>query len=171
MQTQVHVQQRMSSLAASVQQWVSSVERKVTSRGKQINLSRVPLRQFHEMISALGVVLGALAFGFWWKSIGAALFACFPLFFLAGIYRAMEGVVAAVRRWEREGLEIAPTARCNREGTVKAMQRLQPWVAGETSLAEEDAKEFCAALLKTVQVIHPEAGAQNSAAHRHCSAP
>ena len=40
------------------------------------------------------VLTGAVAFGFWWDSLSAGLFACFALFFLAGIHRALRHIVA-----------------------------------------------------------------------------
>jgi hypothetical protein len=48
-------------------------------------------------IPPVAVLAGAAAFGFWQDSIGAGVFACFALFLLAGIYKALRQIVATLR--------------------------------------------------------------------------
>ena len=153
MQVEMHVPQRISSLAFNMRQWMSSLEDKVVSLSREID-AHLSSRQVRDAIPAVSIILGAAAFGFWRNSFGAALFAGIALFFLARIYTAMERVVAAVSRWERERSETPdrkreiPAIEPRRNAiAAKAIERLQPWVAGETSLTEEDAKSCCAALL------------------------
>jgi hypothetical protein len=153
MHVAMQVPQRIGSLAFNVRQWISSLEEKAASLSRKID-AHLSSRQVHDVIPAVCIIMGAAAFGLWRNSFGAALFAGIALFFLAGIYKAMERVVAAVSRWERERTEMADTKRDTpaieprkSESTLKAIERLQPWVAGETSLTEEDAKSCCSALL------------------------
>jgi hypothetical protein len=153
MQVEMHVPQRISSLAFNMRQWMSSLEDKVVGMSREID-AHLSSRQVRDAIPAVSIILGAAAFGLWRNSFGAALFAGIALFFLARIYTAMERVVAAVSRWERERMETGsmrretPVIEPRRNAiTAKAIERLQPWVAGETSLTEEDAKSCCAALL------------------------
>ncbi len=47
----------------------------------------------HNVIPPVAVLAGAAAFGFWWGSISAGLFACFALSFLAAIYKALRQIV------------------------------------------------------------------------------
>jgi len=54
------------------------------------------------MIPPAGVLMGAVAFGVWWQNLAAALFAGIGLFFLAGIYKTTERMLATTRRSEGE---------------------------------------------------------------------
>jgi hypothetical protein len=167
MHVEMQVPQRISSLAFNLRQnaqhnarqCISSLKEWSASLPRKTNVSHFSTQRVQDAILALSIIVGAAAFGFWWTSIAATVFAWFALFFLAGIYKATTHLVAAVSRWERERIAIADTAldtpalqpRKNEpwrnESTARAVERLQPWLAGETSLTEEDAKTCCAALI------------------------
>jgi hypothetical protein len=111
------------------------------------------------------VLAGAAAFGFWWDSVSAGLFACFALFFLAGIYKGLRQLVATLR-WEHDRI-IAANSNWNTSGTVersernfevgaRAIEHLRPWVEDETALTEESAKAYCSVLLDTLATLHPK---------------
>jgi hypothetical protein len=111
------------------------------------------------MIPPIGTIVGAVAFGLWWNSFGAGLFACFALFFLAGIYKATGRILAAVLRWERDRmagarLDLGASATADRSHrnveTLAAIEHLQSWLANETSPTEENVKASCAVLLESV---------------------
>ena len=153
MHVEMHVPQRISTLAFNVRQWFGSLEEKVAELAQETGVDRLSVQEVRDAIT---IVMGAAACGLWWNNFGAALFAGIALFFLAGIHRAMKRVVAAVSGSERERSEIADINRDihlfkpgKSEGAEWAIGRLQPWVAGETSLTEEEAKSCCAALLDT----------------------
>jgi hypothetical protein len=89
----------------------------------------------HNTIPSLAVLAGAAAFGFWWDSISAGLFACVALFFLAGIYNTLRQIVATVR-WERDR-SIAVNSNRNTSSFAErgeleigasAIEHLRPWV-------------------------------------------
>ena len=87
----------------------------------------------------------------------SALFAGIGLFFLAGIYRTTERMLAISRRSEGEphlGDRAAhtlpePTLE-NSDVVNEAIGSLKPWVADEVLLTEENAKQCCAVLLDSV---------------------
>jgi hypothetical protein len=144
-----------------MQRWIASLGKR-TKKGMDISLSANGIRK---VIPALAVVGGAAAFGFWQDSISAGLFACFALFFLAGIYKALRQIVATIR-WKRDSV-IAPNSGWNTSGTAersernfevgaKAIEHLRPWVEGETPLTEESAKAYCSVLLDTFAALHPK---------------
>jgi hypothetical protein len=110
------------------------------------------------------VLAGAAAFGFWWDSVSAGLFACFALFLLAGIYNRLRQLVVTLR-WEHDRI-IAANSNWNTSGTVersernfevgaKAIEHLRPWVEDETALTEEKAKAYCSVLLDTLSTLLP----------------
>ena len=120
-------------------------------------LKKAESRHSHGMIPPAGVLIGAIAFGVWWQNFAAALFAGIGLFFLAGIYKATEQMLAATRRWEGEPRSGDLAAHALPEPTLEnsdvvneAIGSLQPWVVGEVSLTEENAKQCCAVLLDSV---------------------
>ena len=156
MHVEMHAAQRISTVAFNVRQWFGSLEEKVAHLSRTIGVDRLSVQEVRDAIYALTIVMGAAACGLRWNSFGAALFAGVALFFLAGIHRAMKRVVAAVSRSERERSEIEDIKRDihlskpgKSEGAEWAIDWLRPWVAGETSLTEEEAKSCCAALLDT----------------------
>lgn len=110
----------------------------------------------HDPIPPLGILLGALAFGFWWQSFAAALFGCILLFFLAGIYKSGEQIAAAVHatRFEPHLSHLAnqfPQEEPEDSNAFKdAVGCLKPWLVNEVQLTEEKAKECCAVLLDSV---------------------
>jgi hypothetical protein len=119
----------------------------------------------HNAIPVVAVLAGAVAFGFWWDSTSAGLFACFVLFLLAGIYKALRQIVATLR-WERDRV-IAANSNWNTSSTVergernfevgaRAIEHLRPWVEDETALTEESAKAYCSVLLDTLATLHPK---------------
>jgi hypothetical protein len=100
----------------------------------------------HDTILVAAVLAGAVAFGFWWDSLSAGLFACFALFFLAGIYRALRHMVANFRWGPDRRLAansngnssgIAEQSERNFEVSARAIEHLLPWVKDEASLTEE----------------------------------
>src|SRR6476646_8285160 len=139
------VQGRISPLATKMQRWIASLVKKV----KKDMVANLSANRIHDAIPPVAVIGGAVAFGFWWDSISAGLFACFALFLLAGIYTALRQIVATLRR-EPDRI-IAANSNWNTSGTVersernfevgaKAIEHLRPWVEDETSLTEEWAK-------------------------------
>jgi len=120
-------------------------------------LKKAKSRESHGMIPPAGVLIGATAFGVWWQNFAAALFAGIGLFFLAGIYRTTERMLAISRRSEGEphlGDRAAhtlpePTLE-NSDVVNEAIGSLKPWVADEVLLTEENAKQCCAVLLDSV---------------------
>ncbi len=140
-----NIQGRISRLAAKMQRWITSLVKKAK---KAIVFDR-SAHWIHDTIPPAAVLAGAAAFGFWWDSVSAGLFACFALFFLAGIYKGLRQLVATLR-WEHDRI-IAANSNWNTSGTVersernfevgvKAMEHLRPWVEDETALTEERAK-------------------------------
>ena len=117
----------------------------------------------HKAIPPVAVLAGAAAFGFWQDNIGAGVFACFALFLLAGIYRALRQIVATLRgepdcmivtnaNWKVS--RIAERSKANFE--IEAIEHLLPWVKEETALTEESAKAYCSVLLDTLAARHPK---------------
>jgi len=118
----------------------------------------------HHTLPPVAVLAGAIAFGFWWNSINAGLFACFALFFLAGIYNALRQIVATLRsehncmiaaNSNRSTSSIAERSQQNLEATARAIEHLRPWVEDQTSLTEESAKACCTILLDTLEALNP----------------
>jgi hypothetical protein len=144
-----------------MQRWIASLIKKAT-KAMASNLSA---NWIHDTIPRVAVLAGAAAFGFWWGSISAGLFACFTLFFLAAIYKALRQIVATLR-WEHDRItaansnwntsSIAGQSARNFEIGAKAIEHLQPWVKDETSLTEESAKAYCSVLLDTLAALHPK---------------
>jgi hypothetical protein len=123
-----------------------------------------PTHWIHATIPPAAVLAGAAAFGFWWDSVSAGLFACFALFLLAGIYNRLRQLVVTLR-WEHDRI-IAANSNWNTSGTVersernfevgaKAIEHLRPWVEDETALTEERAKAYCSVLLDTLSTLLP----------------
>jgi hypothetical protein len=135
---------------------------KKAKKGMVANLSA---NWIQNAIPPVAVIGGAVAFGFWWDSINAGLFACFALFLLAGIYKALRQIVATLRRepdrifaanpnWNIS--RIAERSEPNLEINAKAIEHLLPWVKDETSLTEESAKAYCSLLLDTLATLRPK---------------
>ncbi len=156
-----NVQGRISPFATKMQRWIASLVKKA-KKGMVANLSA---NWIHDAIPPVAVIGGAVAFGFWQDSIIAALFACFALFLLAGIYKALRQIVAT-HRWEPDRIvaanpnwntsRIAERSEPNFEIGAKAIEHLLPWVKDETSLTEESAKAYCSVLLDTLAALHPK---------------
>jgi hypothetical protein len=156
-----NVQGRISPLATKMQQWIASLVKKV----KNDMVANLSANWIHEVFPPVAVIGGAVAFGFWWDSISAGLFACLALFLLAGIYKALWQIVATLRResdrifaanpnWNIS--RIAERSEPNFEINAKAIEHLLPWVKDETSLTEESAKAYCSVLLDTLATLHPK---------------
>jgi hypothetical protein len=118
----------------------------------------------HDAIPPVAVLAGAIAFGFWWNSINAGLFACFALFFLAGIYNSLRQIVATLRsehdcmiaaNSNRNTCSIPERSQQSLETSARAIEHLRPWVEDETSLTEESAKACCTILLDTLATLNP----------------
>ena len=154
-----NIQGRINRLATKMHRWITV---KKVKKGVVASLSA---NWIHDTMPPVAVVGGAVAFGFWQESIIAALFACFALFFLAGIYKGLRQLVATLR-WEHDRI-IAANSNWNTSGTVersernfevgaKAIEHLRPWVEDETALTEERAKAYCSVLLDTLATLHPK---------------
>ena len=154
-----NVQGRISQFATKTQRWIAFPVKKV----KRDIVANLSTNWINDAIPPVAVIGGAVAFGFWQSSIIAALFACFALFLLAGIYKALRQIVAALRRepdriiaanpnWNIS--RIAERSEPNLEIGATAIEYLLPWVKGETSMTEESAKEYCSVLLDTFAALH-----------------
>jgi len=151
--------------AYQVRQWMRSLAAKMGQQTRPFMIETASLmkraksQQAHDLISFLGIPMGAVAFGLWWQSFTAALFAGIGLFFLAGIYKTSERMLAVVRRSEDEprfgdvdARTFAQPTPKNSDALNQAIGCLKPWLANEVSLTEENAKECCAVLLDSVAV-------------------
>jgi hypothetical protein len=144
-----------------MQRWIASLVKKV----KKDMFANLSANWIHDAIPSVAVIGGAVAFGFWWDSISAGLFACFALFPLAGMYKALRQIVAT-HRWQPDRTiaanangntsRIAERSEPNLEINAKAIEHLLPWVKDETSLTEESAKAYCSVLLDTLAALHPK---------------
>src|SRR5713226_4323464 len=94
-----NIQGRISRLAAKMQRWIASLVKKA----KKAMVFDRSAHWIHDTIPPAAVLAGAAAFGFWWDSVSAGLFACFALFFLAGIYKGLRQLVAANSNWNTSG--------------------------------------------------------------------
>ena len=172
MHTDIGTRPSVSSLATNIQGWISPLASKMQrwiasliKKAKNAMAFDLSAQWIHDTIPSVAVLAGAAAFGFWWDSISAGLFACFVLFFLAGIYKALRQIVAALRREpdrmiaaNSNGNTSSITERTERnlEVSARAIEHLRPWVQDETSLTEEGAKACCAILLDTLAGLHPK---------------
>src|SRR6266849_524318 len=154
-----NVQGRISPLATKMQRWFASFVKKV----KKDMVAKLSANWIHDAIPPVAVIGGSVAFGFWWDSISAGLFACFALFLLAGIYKALRQIVATLRREPDRIFAANPNwnisserSEPNFEINAKAIEHLLPWVKDETSLTEESAKAYCSVLLDTLATLHPK---------------
>jgi len=148
---------RIRSLVDKMQRQIASLVNRVVGLSNKVKISTFVGRRANDLITAVAVIMGAVAFGLWWSSFSAGLFACFGLFFLAGIYKATGQIVAAVLRWEGEptaGMRANwdPYAKASQRNTetIAAIEHLQSWVANEISPTEENAKASCPILLESV---------------------
>ena len=143
-----NIQGRISALAIQTQQRIASLVKKA----KTVMVFDLSANWIRNAIPPVAVLAGATALGFWQDSIGAAVFACFALFLLAGIYKALRQIVAALPRkpdrifaanpnWNISRIE--ERSEPNFEISAKAIEHLLPWVKDETSLTEESAKAYC----------------------------
>ena len=172
MHTDTEIQRSFGSFTTNIQgrisRWATKTQRWITSLVKEAKKAMVFNRSahwIHDTIPPAAVLAGAAAFGFWWDSVSAGLFACFALFFLAGVYKGL-GQLVATLRWEHDRI-IAANSNWNTSGAVersernfevgaKAIEHLRPWVEDETSLTEERAKACCSVLLDTLAALHPK---------------
>jgi|ERR1700730_4275236 hypothetical protein len=167
MHTDIGIRPSVSSLATNLQGWMSPLATKMrgwisslVKKAKKAMVFDLSANWIHDTI-LVGVLAGAAAFGFWWGSISAGLFACFALFFLAGIYNAVRQIVATLR-WEHDPnsnwntSSAAERSERTFEVSARAIEHLRPWVKGETSLTEESAKAYCSVLLDTLAALHPK---------------
>ena len=172
MHTHLGIPPSVGSLATNVQSRISpfatKLQRRIASLGKKVKMGMVAnlsANWIHNVIPAVAVPGGGVAFGFWQDSASAGLFACFALFLLAGIYKALRQIVAT-HRWEPDRIvaanangntsRIAERSEPNFEISAKAIEHLLPWVKDETSLTEESAKAYCSLLLDTLAALHPK---------------
>jgi len=154
-----NIQGWIRPFATRVQQWITSMAKKA----KKAIVFDLSATWIHNVIPPVAVLAGAAAFGFWWGSISAGLFACFALSFLAAIYKALRQIVS-ILHWERDcklsensnGSSIAMRSEQDFEVSARAIEHLRPWVEDETSLTEERAKACCAVLLDTLATLHPK---------------
>jgi len=124
-------------------------------------LKQAGSQQGRSVIPPLGILIGAVTFGFWWQSFSAALFAGISLSFLAGIYRNSQRTLAAVRQSEIKAAAeevpfhaelpvITQPVPEDSEAVKEAVQYLQPWLANEVSLTEDGVRDRCAVLVDSV---------------------
>jgi len=154
-----NIQGWIRPFATRVQQWITSMAKKA----KKAIVFDLSATWIHNVIPPVAVLAGAAAFGFWWGSISAGLFACFALSFLAAIYNALRQIVS-ILHWERDcklsensnGSSITMRSEQDFEVSARAIEHLRPWVEDETSLTEERAKACCAVLLDTLATLHPK---------------
>ena len=172
MHTDIGTRPSVSSLATNIQGWISPLATKMQQsiaslikKAKKAVVLDLSANLMHDTIPPIAVLVGAAAFGFWWSSISAGLFACFALFFLAGIYKTLRQIVATLR-WEHDRMiaansnwntsTISERSEPNFEVSASAIEHLRPWVKDETSLTEENAKAYCSVLLDTLAALHPK---------------
>jgi hypothetical protein len=149
--------------AKQVWQWMRSLATRTWRRipllaSKPASLlKKAKSRQAHSLIPPVGVLLGAVAFGLWWQNFAAALFGGIALFFLAGIYKSTERMLATSRQPAAGPLSEDRPSHTLQEPSFEisddvneAIVSLKPWVADEVLLTEEDAKQCCAVLLDSV---------------------
>jgi hypothetical protein len=148
-----NIQGGIRPFATRMHQWVTCMAKKA-KKAMGFDLSA---KWTQHALPPVAVLAGAVAFGFWWNSINAGLFACFALFFLAGIYNALRQVSASLSS-ERDGntSSIANRSHQNLDASSRAIEHLRPWVEDRTSLTEESAKACCAILLDTLATLHPK---------------
>ncbi len=160
----IQVQQQTGELMSTLQRWLGFSADKLVNLSRR-SVSHLPFRCVHDVFLHLGIIMGAAAFGLWWHSMGAGLFAGVTLFFLAGIYSSMRRV-AAIPRSDHDRI-VATNSQRNAspieaftgreiELLTQAIDRLQPWVSDETTLTEEHAKACCSILLETVATLRPQ---------------
>jgi hypothetical protein len=156
-----NIQGRISALATQTQRRIASLVKKA----KTVMVFDLSANWIRNAIPPVAVLAGAAAFGFWQDSIGAGVFACFALFLLAGIYKALRQIVATLRgepdrmivanaNWKVP--RIAERSEGNFEMSTEAIEHLLPWVKDETALTEETAKAYCSVLLDTLAASHPK---------------
>src|SRR5438876_7891087 len=85
MHTDIGIRPSVSSLATNIQDWIkplaTQIQRWITSLVKEAMVLDLSANWIHNVILPVAVLAGAAAFGFWWSSVSAGLFACFALFF------------------------------------------------------------------------------------------
>ena len=156
-----NIQGRISALATQTQRRIASLVKKA----KTVMVFDLSANWIRNAIPPVAVLAGAAAFGFWQDSIGAGVFACFALFLLAGIYKALRQIVVTLRgepdrmivanaNWKVP--RIAERSERNFEMSTEAIEHLLPWVKDETALTEETAKAYCSVLLDTLAASHPK---------------
>ena len=172
MHTHIGMQPSASSLVTNIQSWIRSFAtrmqqriRSLAKKAKKAMIFDLSAKWIHNTTPTVAVLAGAAAFGFWWNSINAGLFAFFALFFLAGIYNALRQIVATLHREHDRIIAvnsdgntsgIAERSQQNLEASARAIEHLRPWVEDQTSLAEESAKACCTILLDTLATLHPK---------------
>ncbi len=148
----------MMHRAKRIWEWLRSLPAKPWRRSRPWLMKLASLlkqarpQKVRRIIPPLGVVIGALAFGLWSQSSAAALFAGVGLFFLAGIYKASERTLAAVRPLDSQpgAPVIARGAPVNSAALDEAIHYLKPWLAHQVSLTEQDVRDHCAVLVDSV---------------------
>ena len=144
--------------ASAVKMWQHSypLMTKVACKVTQLP-KKTTSQQALDLVTPLGILIGSVAFGLWWQKFTAALFAAIALFFLAGIYKTAERILAAVQ--VSEGVQhfgkvdadtISDPTPEKSDALAEAIGCLKPWLANEVSLTEENAKECCALLIDSL---------------------
>ena len=172
MHMHIGIRPSVGSLATKIQGWISALATKMqrgiaslVKKAKTAMVLDLSANWIRNAIPPVAVLGGAAAFGFWQDSIGAGVFACFALFLLAGIYKALRQIVATLRREPDRMIaansngntsSITERSERNLEVSARAIEHLRPWVQDETSLTEDGAKACCAILLDTLAGLHPK---------------
>lgn len=155
-----NIQGRISAVATKMQRGIASLVKKA----KTAMVFDLSANWIHNALQLAAVLAGAVAFGFWQDSIGAGVFACFALFLLAGIYKALRQIVATLRGEPDRMIVVNANWKVSRiaersanfEMSTEAIEHLLPWVKDETALTEESAKAYCSVLLDTLAARHPK---------------
>jgi len=158
------IQQRITSLVNNLEPRISGFVERMLSLGTTLTIGRLPGKWCREWPPLLGMLMGPVAFGLWWNSISAALFAAFGFFYVAGIYRTTNNVAVTLQELTRFVLEnragnapaAAEASDRSDEIRAQAIHRLRPWIADQTSLSEESVKVYCGILLDMLAAVRPE---------------
>ena len=162
-----NIQGSARSLASSISAWCRdsflSLEQRTSRVLNNVRIKRHLSRQsVRKALPLIGIIAGAAACALWLNSIAAGVFALIVLFLLSNIGRSLQHIAGLLRTQSAAALHPA-WRTTSLEGpnqhsiyiSVKAMERLRPWVDDESTLTEESAKAYCSVLLDTLAMLRP----------------
>jgi hypothetical protein len=127
-----------------------------------VHVRRLSPQSVRKALPLTAIIAGAAAAALWLNSIAAGVFVLILLFLLSNIGRSLQHIVGLLRTQSAAALHPAWRApsvegpnQHNIYISVKAMERLRPWVDDESSLTEESAKAYCSVLLDTLAMLRP----------------